>query len=81
MDHILGTVTRIDGNLLTVEKDGKAAQVLLNDSTAYETGGHAGKAADIRIGDLVVIHALRVQGKERPMTSGLCTQEMIFDQP
>jgi len=64
MDHILGTVTKIDGNLLTVEKDGTTTQVQLKDSTTYETGGHAGKAADIRIGDRVVIHAVKVQGKE-----------------
>jgi len=64
MDHILGTVTKIDGNLLSVENDGKTTDVLLKGSTTYETSGHAGKADEIRIGDRVVIHAVKVQGKE-----------------
>ena len=64
MDHILGKITKINGNILTVEKDGKTTQVLLIETTAYETGGHPGKSADLRVGDLVVIHAVKVQGKE-----------------
>jgi hypothetical protein len=64
MDHILGIVKGIAGNVVTVEKDGKSTEVLLADSTTWETGGQAAKQADLRVGDRVVIHAVKVNGKE-----------------
>lgn len=64
MDHILGTVTSIAGNVVTVEKDGKTTEVLLAADTTYETNGQPAKQADLKVGDRVVIHAVKVSGKE-----------------
>ena len=64
MEHILGTVVKINGNIVSVEKDGKTTEVELSSSTTFEYGGHAGKSGDLRVGDRVVIHAAKVNGKE-----------------
>jgi hypothetical protein len=64
MDHILGTVKSIAGDVVTVEKDGKITEVLLAADTTYETNGQAAKQADLKVGDRVVIHAVKVSGKE-----------------
>jgi hypothetical protein len=64
MDHILGTVTKIVGNVVTVEKDGKSTDVVLANSTSYEFGGKAGTQSDLKVGDRVVIHAMKMDGKE-----------------
>ena len=64
MDHILGTVTKIAGNVVTVEKDGKSTDVVLAASTTYEMNGKAGTQSDLKVGDRVVIHAMKMEGKE-----------------
>ena len=64
MDHILGTVTKIDGSVISVEKNGTTTQVLLTPSTTYETNGVVGKQEDLRVGDRVVIHAMKMNGRE-----------------
>ena len=64
MDHIIGTVTRINGNIVIVEKDGVSTQVALIASTAWETDGKPGTLADLRVGDRVVIHATKVNNVE-----------------
>lgn len=64
MDHILGTVTKIAGNIVTVEKDGKTTDVVLESTTTFESGTAAAKQADLKVGDRVVIHAVKKDGKE-----------------
>ncbi len=64
MDHILGIVKTIAGNVVSVEKDGKVTEVTLVKTTTYEVNGHPGKINDLRVGDRVVIHAMKVEGKE-----------------
>ena len=64
MDHILGTVTKISGNVVTVEKDNQTTDVVINDSTTWEEAGKASKSAALKVGDRVVIHAVKVEGKE-----------------
>jgi uncharacterized protein (DUF2147 family) len=64
MDHVLGTVTKISGNVVTIEKDGKSTEVVLASTTEFIVNDKPGKAADLRVGDRVVIHAMKMQGKE-----------------
>ena len=64
MDHILGTVVKIAGNLVTVEKDGKTTDVVLESSTTFQVGSVPGKRGDLKVGDRVVIHAVKKDGKE-----------------
>jgi hypothetical protein len=64
MDHVMGTVTKIVGNVVTVEKDGKTTDVALAPFTTYEVNGAAGKQSDLTVGDRVVIHAMKMDGKE-----------------
>ncbi len=64
MDHILGKVKSVVGNLVAVEKDGKTTEVLLATTTTYEINGKPGKQADLKVGDRVVIHATKMNGKE-----------------
>jgi len=64
MDHIIGIVTKITGNVVTVDMNGKPTDVLLTPTTTYEASGKAGIQSDLKVGDRVVIHALKVEGKE-----------------
>jgi hypothetical protein len=64
MDHILGTVAKIAGSVVTVAKDGKSTDVMLTETTTYEVNGAAGKQSDLKVGDRVVIHAVKKDGKE-----------------
>jgi hypothetical protein len=64
MDHILGKVTKIAGQIVSVEKDGKTTDVVLTPTTEYLVDDKPGKAKDLRVGDRVVIHAMKMEGKE-----------------
>jgi hypothetical protein len=64
MDHILGTVAKIIGSVVTVAKDGKSTDVTLTETTSYELNGAAAKVSDLKVGDRVVIHAVKKDGKE-----------------
>ncbi len=64
MDHVIGTVTKIDGNIVTVVKDGVSTQVALIASTTWEVSGKPGIQADLKVGDRVVIHATKVNNVE-----------------
>jgi len=64
MDHVLGTVKQIAGNTISVEKDGQTTEVILTPTTTWENNGKPAKAADLKVGDRVVIHAVKVDGKE-----------------
>jgi len=56
--HIMGTVTAVDGNHLTVmTQDGKSEMVMLDKGTKYLTGSKTATAADLKVGTRVVIDA------------------------
>jgi hypothetical protein len=64
MDHILGKVKSILGDVVTVENHGDTTEVLLVPATTYETNGKPGKQKDLKVGDRVVIHAMKIKGQE-----------------
>ncbi len=64
MDHVLGVVSKITGNVILVEKDGKSTEVVLSPTTEYIVNDKPGKVTDLRVGDRVVIHAMKMEGKE-----------------
>jgi hypothetical protein len=54
--HVLGTVTAIDANQVEVKtQDGKTTSILLTKATKYSKGKSAAKAADLKVGDRVVV--------------------------
>ena len=56
--HFLGTVTKIDPGLLTIEtKDGKTVELTLTASTAYVKDKKPARLQDLALGDRVVVHA------------------------
>lgn len=56
--HVMGTVKAIDEKSITVTTTGKKdVAVQLDPSTKFEKGGAAAKAADIAVGDRVVVHS------------------------
>lgn len=60
--HVLGTVTKVSASSITVTAaDGKSTEVKLVASTVYilhnVNADQPAKAGDVRVGDLVVIHA------------------------
>jgi len=64
MDHILGTVTKIAGTTISVSTDSGVTEVLYNDKTTWEEGGKSSSASALHVGDRVVIHAMKMEGKE-----------------
>jgi preprotein translocase subunit YajC len=62
MIHVMGTVTRITDNSVTVETtDKKTVEVQLTDSTTYMNGSNPGSRKEIKVGDRVAIHAVKVK--------------------
>jgi len=56
--HIMGTVTAIQGDHVTVkQQDGKLEMVMLEKTTKYLNGKKEAKKADIKVGMRVVIDA------------------------
>lgn len=64
MDHVIGTVTAINGNVVTVQRDNLSTEVVLTPTTTWEMAGQPGKQNELKVGDRVVIHAVKVNGKE-----------------
>lgn len=64
MDHILGTVLSIEGDLVTVMTDGKGSIVYLKPFTRYERAGKVSGRAELHVGDRVVIHAKKKDNHE-----------------
>lgn len=55
--HLMGTIEAVAGDKLTVKStDGKQVAVHVDESTKYEKGGGAGKAADLKAGTKVAVH-------------------------
>src|SRR5215469_9961464 len=62
MIHVMGTAARITDKSLTVETtDKKTIEVQLTDSTTYMNGSNPGSRKELKVGDRVVIHAVKVK--------------------
>jgi len=58
LEHVIGTVVKIDGNAISVKvADGSIKVVQLDDKTQILKSAAAAKASDIKVGSRVVIHA------------------------
>ena len=56
--HIMGTVTALEANHVTVKtQDGKSESVMLEKTTKYLIGTKAAKLTDLKVGSRVVIDA------------------------
>jgi hypothetical protein len=56
--HVMGTVTSITDNSITVETTAKqSVTVEVNDKTKFEKSGAAAALKDLKVGDRIVIHA------------------------
>ena len=57
-EHIMGTITAINGDHLTVQtQDGKSEMVMIGKTTKYFIAKKSAKATDIKIGSRVVVDA------------------------
>ena len=62
MIHVMGTVTGMTDHSVTVEStDKKTVEVQLTDSTTFMNGSSPGDRKDLKVGDRVVIHAVKVK--------------------
>ena len=62
MIHVMGTVTALTDKSVTVETaDKKTVEVALTATTTYEKGTQPAAWKDLKIGDRVVIHAVKVK--------------------
>jgi hypothetical protein len=56
--HIMGTVTAVDDNHLTVKtQEGKSETIMLEKTTKYLTGSKAAALGDLKVGARVVVDA------------------------
>ena len=64
MEHVMGTVASITDNSITVTTtDGKTQTVMATVETKYSKKDAAIALKDIKVGDHVVIHATKKEGK------------------
>jgi hypothetical protein len=54
-DHVMGTVSKLDANVLTVNTGKSNVIVKLNDKTEIMLGDHKASAADLKVGVRVVV--------------------------
>jgi Domain of unknown function (DUF5666) len=64
MDHVIGTVSKLTDTGITVvqEKDHTALEVVTTQDTTYERDKKPAHRADLKVGDRVVIHAMKMSG-------------------
>lgn len=56
--HLMGTVTSISENSITIETTSKkSVSVVLNDKTKFEKSGSPATLKDLKVGEKVVVHA------------------------
>jgi hypothetical protein len=73
--HVLGTVTKITDNEITVQaQDGTSQVVKIAPDTSFVKSGASASIKDLRVGDRVVIHA-------KPVGSDLIAHEVRFGKP
>ncbi|MBZ4329684.1 MULTISPECIES: DUF5666 domain-containing protein [Myxococcaceae] len=59
--HVMGTVKEVKQNTLVVEtSDGKQQEVMTDPNTRYEKSGVAVTAADLKAGERVVVHGMKM---------------------
>jgi Na+/pantothenate symporter len=64
MEHVVGTVTSLSGDSVTVKTTaGKSVQVRFDAKTTFSRGKQTITKADLKVGDRVVIHASEVNEK------------------
>jgi len=62
MIHVMGTVAAVTENSVTVETaDKKTVEVKFTDATTFMNGSRAGNRKELKVGDRVVIHAMKVK--------------------
>ena len=62
MIHVMGTVTAVTDTSVTVETtDKKTVEVQLIDATTYMNGTTPSSRKELKVGDRVVIHAVKVK--------------------
>jgi len=62
--HVMGTVTSISDNSITVEtKSKKTVTVTCSAATKFQKSGSPAALKDLKVGDKVVIHATGPEGK------------------
>jgi hypothetical protein len=62
MVHVMGTVTGVTDNSVTVEMtDKKTVEVQFTDTTTFMNGSRPGNRKELKVGDRVVIHAVKVK--------------------
>ena len=63
MIHVIGVVTALTDKSIAVQTtDNKSVAVVLADTTSYEKSKKAATHADLRVGDRIVIHAMKMNG-------------------
>ena len=62
MIHVMGTVTGVTDNTVTVETtDKKTVEIQFTETTTFMNGSKPGNRKDLKVGDRVVIHAAKVK--------------------
>ena len=62
MIHVMGTVTALTDTSVTVQTtDNKSVEVALTPTTTYVKGTQPAAWKDVKVGDRVVIHAVKVK--------------------
>ena len=62
MIHVMGTVTALTEKSVTVQTtDKKTVEVALTDATTYANGPKPSTRSGLKVGDRVVIHAVKVK--------------------
>jgi hypothetical protein len=62
MIHVIGVVTTLTDKSVTVETTDKSVDVVLADTTPYAKDKKAAARPDLKVGDRVVIHAMKMNG-------------------
>jgi type 1 fimbria pilin len=62
-EHVIGTVTKVTHNSITVQTTAKAAvDVQIVSETTFKKDNASASLKDVQVGDRVVIHAMAMQG-------------------
>lgn len=64
MEHVMGTVKQISAKSITVQTtQNKTIEVVVDAKTTYSKSSQAAQLSDLKVGDRVVIHAKKSDGK------------------
>lgn len=65
MEHVMGTVTKVSQNSITVQTTAKVAvDVQIVSETKFTKDNASASLKDVQVGDRVVIHAMSMQGNK-----------------